>query len=201
MAAGGGLPSSYMIQNLPSRWTTDALSKIIDAAGFEGMYDFLYAPRRTASEKSQNFGYAFINITSPTNAQSFRTAAETGALRFGTRIFRAVPASIQGIDALRSYFAGKEVMNQATKPKFVDAVMKSPQAVLSHDEGTALRSPPRSSSAVDESKTRRSSLSWCDMEDAADDDFSNGDGLLLREPWCMVRLLQVAPDIIHQCAL
>eukprot|EP00929_Paragymnodinium_shiwhaense_P085093 TRINITY_DN45559_c0_g1_i1.p1 TRINITY_DN45559_c0_g1~~TRINITY_DN45559_c0_g1_i1.p1 ORF type:complete len:184 (-),score=41.71 TRINITY_DN45559_c0_g1_i1:349-900(-) len=180
MQAVGEVPSSYMIQNLPSRWSTDAFRKVIDAGGWEGMYDFFYVPRRTADEKSQCFGYAFINISSPTNAQAFKAATEAGSLGFGSRVARVVPASIQGIEALRSFFKGKGVMSQTNKPMFVDT-SSSQQPPPIHAEGTAvmMRTPTGSSltvvdAAVDdtEGKTGRSSKRWCDMEEEDDFDTS-----------------------------
>eukprot|EP00929_Paragymnodinium_shiwhaense_P005788 TRINITY_DN10812_c0_g1_i1.p1 TRINITY_DN10812_c0_g1~~TRINITY_DN10812_c0_g1_i1.p1 ORF type:complete len:185 (+),score=40.94 TRINITY_DN10812_c0_g1_i1:54-608(+) len=165
------VPCTYMIQNLPSRWSTEKIKQVIEGCGFEDMLDFFYMPRRERQGKSQSFGYAFINVASPTDAQAFMAAAENGTLLFGTRVANVVPAAIQGVDALKTHFKGKQVMKCLAKPMFLDD-MTMQQAMSSH-ESTPTRSTTffedattkSRSTRMDDGKTFRSSMRWCDTED------------------------------------
>eukprot|EP00929_Paragymnodinium_shiwhaense_P123652 TRINITY_DN9774_c0_g4_i1.p1 TRINITY_DN9774_c0_g4~~TRINITY_DN9774_c0_g4_i1.p1 ORF type:complete len:164 (-),score=36.91 TRINITY_DN9774_c0_g4_i1:303-794(-) len=161
------MPSTFMIQNLPSRWLTEEISSIIDESGFQGAYDFFYMPRRSSCKKSQSYGYAFINFSSPSKAQAFIAAAQNGALLFKRRLAKVVPAEIQGIEALERHFNGKNVMKFAVAPVF--ALNRKIQLPVSSHPGA--QNVPASEAAPPLAPVlkRPSSLRWCDMEDNFDD--------------------------------
>eukprot|EP00929_Paragymnodinium_shiwhaense_P064423 TRINITY_DN32259_c0_g1_i2.p1 TRINITY_DN32259_c0_g1~~TRINITY_DN32259_c0_g1_i2.p1 ORF type:complete len:190 (+),score=46.26 TRINITY_DN32259_c0_g1_i2:76-645(+) len=176
------VPTTYMIQNLPSRWSTESVQKVIDEVGFEGAYDFFYMPRRQRYGKSQSYGYAFINIPNLTTARAFTAAADNGCLVFAARIVKVVPASVQGIDALKAHFRGKDVMVRPVKPMFEDAVNIERQTsshtdaplssttlsqTVSETAAACTTSPPTTGGGV--KRVRVASLRWCDIEDECDD--------------------------------
>eukprot|EP00929_Paragymnodinium_shiwhaense_P123645 TRINITY_DN9774_c0_g1_i2.p1 TRINITY_DN9774_c0_g1~~TRINITY_DN9774_c0_g1_i2.p1 ORF type:complete len:179 (-),score=36.76 TRINITY_DN9774_c0_g1_i2:691-1227(-) len=167
-------PTTFMIQNLPSRWPTEAIRRAIDENGFEGAYDFFYMPRRDRYGKSQSYGYAFINFIDHMKAQSFREAAESGALQFKTRLAKVVRADIQGVANLKAYFKSKNVMKYPAAPIFAGNMdIKQPG---SSQELTAILPQaasevtiPTTALVVAEVKTRSPSMRWCDIEDELDD--------------------------------
>jgi len=77
--AGQEPKTTVAIRSIPPHLTRDQLVQYLDALGFAGRYDFLYLPIDFA--KRQNFGYAFVNLTSPEQAQ--RIFAELGGAGWG----------------------------------------------------------------------------------------------------------------------
>eukprot|EP00929_Paragymnodinium_shiwhaense_P123648 TRINITY_DN9774_c0_g2_i1.p1 TRINITY_DN9774_c0_g2~~TRINITY_DN9774_c0_g2_i1.p1 ORF type:complete len:171 (-),score=32.65 TRINITY_DN9774_c0_g2_i1:395-907(-) len=167
-------PSTFMVQNLPSRWSTEEIRSVIDESGFQDAYDFFYVPRRSAYHRSQSYGYAFINFHSSAKAQAFRAAAENDALLFKKRLAKVMPAVIQGIEALEAHFKGKNVMKSVVAPVF-EADMRLERPISRH-EGTP-NAPATASEAaspivpvaVDGIQKRASSIRWCDVEDEFDE--------------------------------
>merc|ERR1712173_185581 len=53
-------PTTMMIRNLPTRYTQRQLMEELEALGFEGTFDFFYAPKDFASMRTM--GYAFVNF-------------------------------------------------------------------------------------------------------------------------------------------
>ncbi|CAK0875155.1 unnamed protein product [Prorocentrum cordatum] len=77
---GGHTPKTTVaIRNVPIHITRSQLLQRLDLWGFAGQYDFLYLPIDFA--KFQNFGYAFVNLTTQQHAQRF--LAESGGLSWG----------------------------------------------------------------------------------------------------------------------
>lgn len=58
-----------MLRNLPSRFTRTGLMKLIDEAGFQGRYDFVYLPMDYGHQTT--FGYAFLNLVTVPDTISF----------------------------------------------------------------------------------------------------------------------------------
>eukprot|EP00913_Durusdinium_trenchii_P024059 g22595.t1 len=83
MANGGGVPASsaqpaqttVMLRNLPNNYTRAMVCTMMDKESFKGHYDFLYLPidaRLSGDEAlSANLGYAFVNLVSEAEVQSF----------------------------------------------------------------------------------------------------------------------------------
>jgi len=64
---GQGPKTTVAIRNIPLHFTRDQLLQHLDAGGLAGRFDFLYLPIDFA--KCRNFGYAFVNLTSPEHAR------------------------------------------------------------------------------------------------------------------------------------
>lgn len=61
--------TTVMLRNVPYNVSRDAVVKMMDDAGFNGLYDFIYLPIDFRSKSG--FGYAFINMTSNAAALKF----------------------------------------------------------------------------------------------------------------------------------
>jgi len=59
--------TTVMLRNLPEGFARNMLIKMLDDAGFAGLYDFVYMPMNFRTKSS--FGYAFVNMVSPSVAQ------------------------------------------------------------------------------------------------------------------------------------
>lgn len=58
-----------MLKNLPGEYTREMLLDLLNTHGFSGLFDFVYAPIDFGTQTS--FGYAFINLVSPEDADYF----------------------------------------------------------------------------------------------------------------------------------
>jgi len=67
---GEGKLTTLMLRNLPIRYTRDCLVKLLHSMGFAGTLDFLYFP--IDFETHGALGYAFVNLTSPADAECLR---------------------------------------------------------------------------------------------------------------------------------
>eukprot|EP00929_Paragymnodinium_shiwhaense_P012222 TRINITY_DN118_c0_g1_i5.p1 TRINITY_DN118_c0_g1~~TRINITY_DN118_c0_g1_i5.p1 ORF type:complete len:182 (+),score=44.18 TRINITY_DN118_c0_g1_i5:92-637(+) len=175
--------TTLMIKSLPSRWSADDILKVIDGLGFHGDYDFFYMPRRTASDKAQALGYAFINFTDAAVAEKFVGSAQNGQLTFRSRVASAVPARIQGLENLKSHL---EMKDHSKRKKVAVCLEKSTPALVS----VGPKSPASTTASVSMQDTvstaffatsevlgqnkQRASRRWADMFDEDEDvtDFS-----------------------------
>ncbi|KAF4647679.1 hypothetical protein FOL46_003916 [Perkinsus olseni] len=92
----GGV-TTWMMRNVPSRYTQGELMQEISLAGFEGRFDFFYLPLDRVS--MANAGNCFINFTTAEDASEFFDFFAGRVLgRFGSRkVVEVVPAAIQGL--------------------------------------------------------------------------------------------------------
>ena len=89
-----------MVSNLAPRTSQADVATFLDASCPRGSYDMIYIPCDFATKK--NFGYAFINFTSPHLSQSFRDEFDGRPCeRIGndTRPLIMRRAHIQGLEA------------------------------------------------------------------------------------------------------
>jgi hypothetical protein len=61
---------SLMLRNIPLDMTRDMFTRMLDAEGFAGRYDFVYLP--LDFKTSANLGYAFVNMLTHRDAQQLR---------------------------------------------------------------------------------------------------------------------------------
>jgi hypothetical protein len=64
-----GAKTTVMMRNLPNDYSREMLVNLIDTQGFRGCYNLFYLPIDYSSRVS--FGYAFIDLVSPEEAQRF----------------------------------------------------------------------------------------------------------------------------------
>jgi len=97
--------TSLMICNIPCRITQKQLAAAVDALGFSGKYDFLYAPRARGGS-SPSIGYSFINMKSIDDVAPF-IATMTGYTFEGTCSKKSCVvkrARIQGLNSHKDQF-------------------------------------------------------------------------------------------------
>jgi len=58
-----------MFRNLPESFTRCKLEELLNAEGFAARFDFLYLPSNLKTGAC--FGYAFVNMVTPSDARSF----------------------------------------------------------------------------------------------------------------------------------
>jgi len=64
-----GPQTTAMMRNIPPEYTRQNLLELVDSAGFQGKYDFVYLP--IEFKRDVNLGYAFINFTNHDDAVAF----------------------------------------------------------------------------------------------------------------------------------
>lgn len=86
IAGADELPAAWadvhtiMMRNLPNKYTQAMLMEDIDAAGFNGSYEFFYLPMDPVT--NANKGYAFINFCELTTPSEARKGMLTGSLDY-----------------------------------------------------------------------------------------------------------------------
>jgi len=91
--------TTLMLRHVPRKCTQRLFVRELDAAGFAGLYDFVYVPVSTWTLK--NKGFAFVNFDSPETGRHFYRTFHNGKLRQ----FRSMtplfvqPAVLQGFEA------------------------------------------------------------------------------------------------------
>lgn len=100
--------TTAMLRNIPCRLLKDDLANVLNAAGMEGDYDFLYVPTNGKWAKS-NLGYGFVNFRTPELLQRCYDALHgrpLGATR-STKLCRISLAHVQGRENLLRQFNAK----------------------------------------------------------------------------------------------
>eukprot|EP00397_Hematodinium_sp_SG-2012_P036560 GEMP01039475.1.p2 GENE.GEMP01039475.1~~GEMP01039475.1.p2 ORF type:complete len:244 (+),score=44.07 GEMP01039475.1:990-1721(+) len=116
--------TSLMIRNIPRRCTQKALLSEIDNSGFVGCYDFCYLP--SIFSTNANFGYAFVNLISPYEAQRFRLIWHRKKMG-GKSVKSCVTVSVAKVQGrkqnIRRLFSDTKVIRIAN-PRFQPAVFE-----------------------------------------------------------------------------
>eukprot|EP00929_Paragymnodinium_shiwhaense_P004389 TRINITY_DN10530_c0_g2_i1.p1 TRINITY_DN10530_c0_g2~~TRINITY_DN10530_c0_g2_i1.p1 ORF type:complete len:224 (+),score=64.38 TRINITY_DN10530_c0_g2_i1:100-771(+) len=169
------MPSTLMVKNLPSRWSSEEVTRVIDEElGFGGTYDLFYMPRRSSSEKSQALGYAFINFKEPVFGERFCAAAQNGLLKFRNRLATVAPATIQGLENLNKHLKTKRVTKwRGGAPKAEEVATPReealPRLALGSTGGASRGSEP---AGPVKNMAKQQARSWADILDDDDDDDS-----------------------------
>lgn len=112
---------TVMMRNLPNKVCQTMLLSEINAAGFQGAYDFLYLPIDPDTEA--NRGYAFINFITPGHAFMFKMRFQ--GKKFGDfnshKVVSVVPATLQGFDANYAHYSKTRITqgDPACRPLFL----------------------------------------------------------------------------------
>lgn len=110
---------TVMIRNVPRQYNQDILVELMNKAGFQGSYDFVYLPINV--HNLRNRGYAFVNFISPDVARLFKAVFEQQPMdssENGKDIW-IHPAAIQGYEA--NYYHSRSNNCSASQPLFLRA--------------------------------------------------------------------------------
>jgi len=113
--ADSHLQTTVMLKNLPNNLLRDSLVQLLDDAGFNGAYDFLYLPIDFA--KDANLGYAFLNLVDGDTATEFWSAfqgfSNWGEDRASSKVCQLEWSQLQGFKAHVQRYRNSPVMHAA----------------------------------------------------------------------------------------
>mmetsp|Transcript_39900 Transcript_39900/g.125594 ORF Transcript_39900/g.125594 Transcript_39900/m.125594 type:complete len:309 (+) Transcript_39900:94-1020(+) len=123
-AAGAGSEreciTTYMVQNLKRSLNRRDFVAILNGMGLEGHFDYVHLPK--SFDCGRNKGFAFVNFTTVEAAEAFAgrfgSDGESPAPA-GKRMWRVVPAAVQGYEANAANVGSKKVRrvrNSACRP-------------------------------------------------------------------------------------
>ena len=118
----GGCPSyfssqpritTYMIRNIPTRFTSISFIKLLEEYGFSKTFDFFYLPMDFRSGK--NMGYAFINFKIPETGVRFVDTFNAKRLPVSTsrKILEVYPSRRQGLLENVSLFKSSDLLTSS----------------------------------------------------------------------------------------
>eukprot|EP00929_Paragymnodinium_shiwhaense_P022285 TRINITY_DN14272_c0_g1_i4.p1 TRINITY_DN14272_c0_g1~~TRINITY_DN14272_c0_g1_i4.p1 ORF type:complete len:208 (+),score=46.93 TRINITY_DN14272_c0_g1_i4:71-694(+) len=175
------MPSTFMIKNLPSRWSTAQVLEVINELGFDDTFDFFYMPRRSASPKAQALGYAFINFRDSGVGQIFQEDVSNGLLMLRDRVASVTTASIQGLENLNMHFEAKRTKVGRDRKACGGDTSAEPVTFLREDSTTVLaptaptpavpQSPELCTSGVTKVKPSAGGRRWADIVDDDEENF------------------------------
>ncbi|KAF4703804.1 hypothetical protein FOZ63_009197 [Perkinsus olseni] len=105
--------TTLMMRHIPNRYSQSELIQEVTATGFGGTFDFFYLPMDHSTRA--NFGYCFINFTTPAVASLFTHVFSGKQLKMSTsrKIIEIVPAKLQGFDANLLHYSKKAVSSDS----------------------------------------------------------------------------------------
>lgn len=115
--------TTLVVRNLPRSLTQQELVQAMEESGYGGTWDFCYLPYKFQARS--NFGFAFVNFTSPEMAQKFMQGwHQTRPFSFG-RVRKPVnvaAAAVQGRQAneQKAQWLMGQVKNPAYQPVLLD---------------------------------------------------------------------------------
>jgi len=102
--------STVMVKGLYFSDSVHSVRKLLSQGGFEGTYDFVFAPVDYDTEFTgcyKSFGFAFVNFNSPHSVETFLASAQ--GHRRGKKFLTATWAKVQGVEAnVRGYWERAE---------------------------------------------------------------------------------------------
>jgi len=105
--------TTVMLRNLPEQYTRDLIVKLLNAEGFDRLYDFVYMPMNLRTMAS--FGYVFVNLTSAVVADQCRSVFQ-GLKRWEVESDRVCDvlwsAEQQGLSANIERYRNSPVMHE-----------------------------------------------------------------------------------------
>merc|ERR1719502_2311652 len=118
-------PTTLMVRNLPSDLSQPQLVEEFNAAGYGGLFDFVYMPMNFRGQG--NFGYAFVNLVSHDVALRFMAYARTVQhdSEEDSQTWDAVWSTCQGLSANIERYRNSPLMHELVpkecKPTVYDA--------------------------------------------------------------------------------
>lgn len=106
--------TTVMVRQLPRHWSHAMFLEEVVHRGFKGLFDFVYLPHDF--KKGSHVGFGFINFMEDQHALSFVKEFHglylDDHMREAGKPLRIHPASVQGYEANRQYFATNKAANQ-----------------------------------------------------------------------------------------
>jgi hypothetical protein len=129
--------STFMIRNLPPSMTQHCLMKELAKSGFDNAYNFLYMPQAfNAQEKKCVKGFAFVNFSSPSVAESFVEqwhGRHLSSMSQSQPALNISPAAVQGLEQNLKKWAThrlRRIRNPHLRPFVRDGDAKELQKVV-----------------------------------------------------------------------
>jgi hypothetical protein len=136
--------TTIMIKNVPQDCTTAMVVRLLDEQGFQGQFDFVYAPMDFRS--SQAFGYAFVNMVSTLAAT--RLCSKLQSLRiWNSELELCWSTSHQGLEAHVERYKNSPVMHHSVPDDYKPQIFNCGRRA----------SFPASTKKIKEPRQRRSS--------------------------------------------
>jgi hypothetical protein len=110
--------TTYMIRNIPTRFTSITFVRLLEDYGFGKTFDFFYLPMDFRSGK--NMGYAFINFKSPEIGEKFNRQFNGKRLPVSTskKVVDISPSRRQGLMENVSLFRTSDLLNSVSLPHY-----------------------------------------------------------------------------------
>jgi hypothetical protein len=114
----GGPITTYMIRNIPTRFTSITFVRLLEDYGFGKTFDFFYLPMDFRSGK--NMGYAFINFKSAEIGEKFCRQFNGKRLPVSTskKVVDISPYRRQGLVENVSLFRTSDLLNSVSLPHY-----------------------------------------------------------------------------------
>ena len=128
--------TTYMIRNIPTRFTSLTFVKLLDEYGFKSTFNFFYLPMDFRSGK--NMGYAFINFEDPHHGERFMERFNMKRLPVSTsrKVLEISPSRRQGLSDNISLFRTSDLLNSVSLPHYKPLVVdKSSGELVPLSEG------------------------------------------------------------------
>lgn len=134
--------TTVMLRNVPYNVTRDSVIKMMDDAGFKGLYDFIYMPIDFRSKSG--FGYAFINLVSNAAAEQF-FAHFNGFADWEIKSQKVAEVtwteSNQGLDVHVDRYRNSPVMHEVVPDEFKPAMFNAGVRVAFPEPTKPIRAP------------------------------------------------------------
>jgi hypothetical protein len=139
--------TAIMMRGIPSCFTRDALVEFLDAQGFIGCYNFVYLPIDLLT--GMPCGYAFINLSTPFEADKFRSHFEgfVGWPMCSEKVCRASWSHIGGLQAHVERYRSSPVQHKSVPDKFKPLLFSGGERIPFPPPAKKI-SPPRFKTAV-----------------------------------------------------
>jgi RNA recognition motif-containing protein len=110
--------TTYMIRNIPTRFTSLSFVRLLEDFGFGGTFNFFYLPMDFRSGK--NMGYAFINFLDPDVGLKFveRFHARRLPVTTSKKVMEISPSRRQGLLDNISLFRTSDLLNSVSLPHY-----------------------------------------------------------------------------------
>ena len=110
--------TTYMIRNIPTRFTSVTFVRLLEDYGFGNKFNFLYIPIDFRSGK--NLGYAFINFLDPKDGVAFVHKFHSSRLPVSTskKILEILPSRRQGFAENIALFRTSDLLSSVSLPHY-----------------------------------------------------------------------------------